>query len=208
MVLVDNKTEFTFSELSPEIQEKLIESEAEYIHDCGFDYISSFITDEFESELTQLGISDIEIDWEGFYNQDSGARFTGSISGTESIKKFVTTALGLPIFECVAETLEIRFGDWYKGYFRSHNGSCLAASVYYDESEVEWLIGTGINLEINVEKAAEKIEREAHTWAINKANEFYNRLEKSYVLHTSHDNIKTHLTNSDTVYDEFGEVIR
>ena len=70
MVLVDNKTEFTFSELSPEIQEKLIQSEAEYIHDYGFDYISSFITDEFESELTQLGISDIEIAWEGFYNQD------------------------------------------------------------------------------------------------------------------------------------------
>ena len=208
MVLVDNKTEFTFSELSTEIQEKLIQSEAEYIHDYGFDYISSFITDEFESELTQLGISDIEIAWEGFYNQDSGAKFTGSISGTESIKKFVTNALGLPIFECVAETIEIRFGDWYKGYFRNHNGSCLAASVEYGESEVEWLIGTGVNLEINVEKAAEKIEREAHAWAINKANEFYNRLEKSYALHTSHDNIKTHLTNSDTVYDEFGEVIR
>lgn len=206
MVLVDNKTEFTFSELSPEIQEKLIKSEAEYIHDYGFDYISSFITDEFESELTQLGISDIEIAWEGFYNQDSGAKFTGSISGTESIKKFVTNALGLPIFECVAETLEIRFGSWYN--FRNPNGSRLAASVDYDESEVEWLIGTGVNLKIDVEKAAEKIEREAHTWAINKANEFYNRLEKSYVLHTSHDNIKTNLTNSDTVYDEFGEVIR
>lgn len=212
MVLVDNKTEFTFSELSPEIQEKLIKSEAEYIHDCGFDYISSCITDEFESELTQLGISDIEIAWEGFYNQDSGAKFTGSISGTENIKKFVTNALGLPIFECVAETLEISFGSWYKGYFRNPkraiDSSHLAASVECDESEVEWLIGTGVNLKIDVEKAAEKIEWEAHTWAINKANELYNRLEKSYVLHTSHDNIKTHLTNSDTVYDEFGEVIR
>ena len=207
MALVDNKTEFTFSELSPEIQEKLIKSEAEYIHDYGFDYISSFITDEFESELTQLGISDIEIDWEGFYNQDSGARFTGSVKGTENIKKFVTTALGFTIFECVAETLEIHFGRCYKGYFRKHNGSHLAASVEYDEFEVEWLIGTGINLGINVERAAEKIEREAHTWAINKANELYDRLEKSYVLHTSHDNIKTHLTDSDTVYDEFGEVI-
>ena len=208
MVLVDNKTEFTFSELSPEIQEKLIESEAEYIHDYGFDYISSYITDEFESELTQLGISDIEIDWEGFYNQGNGAKFTGSIRGTECIKRFVATALGFTVFECVAETIEIRFGDCYKGYFRNHNGSCLAASVEYGESEVEWLIGTGINLRINVEKVAEKIEREAHIWAIDKANKFYDRLEKSYALHTSHDNIKTRLTDLDTVYDEFGEVIR
>lgn len=95
-----------------------------------------------------------------------------------------------------------------KVIFRKHNGSHLAASVEYDESEVEWLIGTGVNLGIDGEKVAEKIEREAHIWAIDKANKFYNRLEKSYVLHTSHDNIKTRLTDLDTVYDEFGEVIR
>ena len=106
MVLVDKKTEFTFSELSTEIQEKLIENEAEYIHDYGFDYISSYITDEFESELTQLGISDIEISWEGFYNQNSGAKFTGSVKGTECIKRFVTTALGFTVFDAWQKPLK------------------------------------------------------------------------------------------------------
>ena len=73
-------TLYSFSELSKEVQAKLIK---EYSNDesfLDFDFAERHILREIENEAEVMGIQDFEFKYSGFYSQGDGASFTGTLT--------------------------------------------------------------------------------------------------------------------------------
>lgn len=86
--MTKNKT-YSFEELSSDAQENAIDNN----WDINIDYEGweEEKIEEFKEDMSKYGISDIEVQYPGFWSQGDGASFTGKIDD----KIFLTNALGL-----------------------------------------------------------------------------------------------------------------
>ena len=73
--------------------------------------------------MEALGLTDIEVEYSGFWSQGDGASFTARVYNSEN-KKFITEALGLKVLDEVAENLLITIRRESTRY--SHHNTMIA----------------------------------------------------------------------------------
>jgi len=81
---------FSFSELSPTAKKHAIDE----LRDTNVDYNDWHepIIEDFENEMEELGLTDVEVQYSGFYSQGDGASFTADVGDPEV---FMRMALGI-----------------------------------------------------------------------------------------------------------------
>lgn len=88
----EEKQEFSFDELSPEIQEKVLSNFKEEYREKIDSWWYEDVIENFKSELEDLGLEDIECNFSGFWSQGDGASF---IAKVRDVKKFFKEAIKL-----------------------------------------------------------------------------------------------------------------
>lgn len=200
----ESEKTFSFSELPKEIQEKIIEDEKNNISESGDDYWSEPILEGFHEDMEALGLTDIEVEYSGFWSQGDGASFTARVYNSEN-KKFITEALGLKVLDEVAENLLITIRRESTRY--SHHNTMIAHVEVDGDDEVEKDMGTGMIITINVEEACEAIEEATGNWARDRAKKLYDDLETAYEEQFKEENIIEDLEANGVEFDESGNRI-
>ena len=201
---VEVKT-YTFSELPPEVQETIIENEKTYIALYAVDWWSDPIIEGFHEEMEAAGLSDVEVEWSGFWSQGDGASFKAKIRGTEDLKKFVRETVGLKVLDEVLENIYIAIHRMSTRYCHSNT---MEAYVEVDgDEEVEKDMGTGMIITIDVTASLETIQDSVTDWARARANKLYDDLEAGYNEQFNEEHIKEDLIARGERYDAEGEVI-
>ena len=78
---------FSFSELSPTAKKHAIDE----LRDTNVDYNDWHepIIEDFENEMKEFGLSDVDVQYSGFYSQGDGASFTAEVEDPELFMKMV-----------------------------------------------------------------------------------------------------------------------
>ena len=200
----ESEKTFSFSELPKEIQEKIIEDEKNNISESGDDFWSEPILEGFHEDMEALGLTDIEVEYSGFWSQGDGASFTARVYNSEN-KKFITEALGLKVLDEVAENLLITIRRESTRY--SHHNTMIAHVEVDGDDEVEKDMGTGMIITINVEEACEAIEEATGNWARDRAKKLYDDLETAYEEQFKDEYIIDDLEANGVEFDESGNRI-
>lgn len=222
----ENKT-YDFEQLSKDAQENAIEKNRDInIDDDGWEDPT---IEGFKEDMSEYGISDIEVQYSGFWSQGDGASFTGEISNT---KEFLAKALGLESNEFVdmedgkyksgddgLDSLigdlaelgldsrdKIKPEDFYISIERissrySHENT-VKISIDIDEPE---------NWDGDFSKKAwqylEEIEEKATEWLRSECNKLYRSLEKDYDYLTSDEAVRETLIENGYEFDEGGNIV-
>jgi|688.fasta_scaffold40295_3 hypothetical protein len=88
----EENQEFSFDELSPEIQEKVLSNYKEEYRDKIDSWWYEDVIENFKSGLEELGLENIECNFSGFWSQGDGASFTARV---RDVGKFFKEALKL-----------------------------------------------------------------------------------------------------------------
>ena len=200
----ESEKTFSFSELPKDIQEKIIEDEKNNISESGDDFWSEPILEGFHEDMEALGLTDIEVEYSGFWSQGDGASFTARVYNSEN-KKFITEALGLKVLDEVAENLLITIRRESTRY--SHHNTMIAHVEVDGDDEVEKDMGTGMIITINVEEACEAIEEATGNWARDRAKKLYDDLETAYEEQFKDEYIIDDLEANGVEFDESGNRI-
>jgi len=187
-------TLYSFSELSKEVQAKLIR---EYSNDesfLDFDFAERHILREIENEAEVMGIQNFEFKYSGFYSQGDGASFTGTLTK-----------------ELVVEILEQASNakDWAEVYGNKldevyvHRNSTMY--VHHNSVEVDFF-HDGDDLEISLEDWRQLMSYFTD-WKDNLCDKFYNRLLESYEAIISDENIALLLEDMGEVFLCNGQVL-
>lgn len=204
MESVEVKT-YTFSELPPEVQERLVEEEKSYIANNPSDWWSDPIIEGFHEEMEAAGLSDVEVEWSGFWSQGDGASFKAKVRGYEDTKKFVRETLGLTVLDEVLENIYISINRISTRY--SH-ANTMEGSVEIDgDEEVEKDMGTGMIITIDVTASLETIQDAVTDWARARANKLYDDLESAYNEQFEDSNVINDLIANAHQYDEEGNIL-
>ena len=200
----ESEKTFSFSELPKDIQEKIIEDEKNNISESGDDFWSEPILEGFHEDMEALGLTDIEVEWSGFWSQGDGASFTARVYNSEN-KKFITEALGLKVLDEVAENLLITIRRESTRY--SHHNTMIAHVEVDGDDEVEKDMGTGMIITINVEGSCGPIEEATGNWARDRAKKLYDDLEAAYEEQFKDEYIIDDLEANGVEFDESGNRI-
>ena len=200
----ESEKTFSFSELPKDIQEKIIEDEKNNISESGDDFWSEPILEGFHEDMEALGLTDIEVEYSGFWSQGDGASFTARVYNSEN-KKFITEALGLKVLDEVAENLLITIRRESTRY--SHHNTMIAHVEVDGDDEVEKDMGTGMIITINVEGSCGPIEEATGNWARDRAKKLYDDLETAYEEQFKEENIIEDLEANGVEFDESGNRI-
>lgn len=200
----ESEMTFSFSELPKEIQEKIIEDEKQHISESGDDYWSEPILEGFHEDMEALGLTDIEVEYSGFWSQGDGASFTARVYNADN-KKFITEALGLKVLDEVAENLAISIKRISHHY--SHEKTIEGYVEVDGDDEVEKDMGTGMIITINVEDSLESIEDAVTTWARSRSKKLYDDLETAYNEQFKEEHIIEDLEANGVEFDESGNRI-
>jgi hypothetical protein len=190
--------EYNFEELPKDVQEKIVQKEQEYISEYNDDSWSDPIIEGFHEDMEALGLTDIDVEWSGFWSQGDGASFTARVYNSEN-KKFITEALGLKVLDEVAENICISIRRESTRY--SHHNTMTAYVEVDGDDEVEKDMGTGMIITIDVAAACGPIEEAAGNWARDRAKKLYDDLETSYNEQFDEDNIIEDLIARGEKYD-------
>lgn len=88
----EEKQEFSFDELSSDIQEKVLSDYKEEYMDHMDPWWYEDVIENFQSELENLGLEDIKCNFTGFWSQGDGASFTANV---RDVKKFLMDEIKL-----------------------------------------------------------------------------------------------------------------
>jgi len=88
----ESKISFQFDELSPDIQKKVLNHYRETHSESISDWWYEDVIENFESELKNSGLEDIECNFTGFLSQGDGASFTANV---RDVEKFLKHAIKL-----------------------------------------------------------------------------------------------------------------
>jgi len=88
----ESKISFQFHELSPDIQEKVLNDYRQTYDESISDWWYEDVIENFESKLENLGLENIVCNFSGFYSQGDGASFTASV---RDVEKFFRDAIKL-----------------------------------------------------------------------------------------------------------------
>ena len=223
---------YTFDELSDHLKEEAIEANRDI--NTHYDW-HDFVIEGFKSDLDDMGVGDVEVQYSGFYSQGDGASFTGRV---EDMKLFLTKTLGmtqysneeldeLPVVvkEKVKEfidSLTIAFNRKYGSRY-SHEGTCQAdtwceilRNAGYDEEYPDGKIHftdrvlTGAPIVfMDLDHEVAKIDDAAEEWRSNQCRELYRSLENEYDSLRSDEAVAETLESNGTEFevDEDGELV-
>lgn len=209
----DEDKTYTFDELSKEAQQKAIEREREYFSESDDEWWDPIIEGIVEN-MEEIGLTDVKVEFSGFYSQGDGASFTGKVSDN---KKFLE-ALGINPFETGGRRIkafESLFQDFcdniYISIFRKDSRyfhyNTIDVSVEVDgDDEITYSIGMEVNLEYNVDDLCRKIEPQILDWAKNKSKEIYSDLEKYHDEQMSDEYIADTFRENETEFDSEGNI--
>lgn len=88
----EEKQEFSFDELSSDIQEKVLSDYKEEYMDHMDPWWYEDVIENFQSELENSGLEDIKCNFTGFWSQGDGASFTANV---RDVKKFLMDEIKL-----------------------------------------------------------------------------------------------------------------
>lgn len=178
---------FSFDELSSEAQEIALEQFKIDI-DRGVippSYDHDPIIEGITEELNELGISDVDVQYSGFWSQGDGLSFTGEV---EDVPLFIER-LGLQIDKNAKISFE-------RNTFRySHENTV--------DTELNMDFSTKPSFKEKYDKAYNSIEE----WRKSKCREFYNRLEKYYDECNSEESLKDELIEREYCFTEKGKKV-
>ena len=187
-------TLYSFSELSKEVQAKLIRDYRDDESFVDFDFAERHILREIENEASSMGIQDFDFRYSGFYSQGDGASFTGTLTK-----------------ELVVEVLNKASNakDWAEVYGNKldevyvHRNSTMY--VHHNSVEVDFF-HDGDDLEISLEDWRQLMSYFTD-WKDNLCDKFYNRLLESYEALISDENIALLLEDMGEVFLRNGQVL-
>lgn len=174
-------TFYSFSELSKEVQDKLISF---YEADDRWD---DPIIEMIEQEAEDMGIENFDLRYSGFWSQGDGLSFTGSLSRKliENIysQKINNERFDPDLDDCIAK-IE-RLSSHYV-----HNKTVL--SIVEDVKSVE---------------LTRILEQAIDEWKDEKCEYWYNLLKECYETQTSEDFIREHYEDCGYVFTSDGDII-
>jgi len=213
---------YSFEELSPEAQKHAIEEN----RDINIDYQGweDGVTEGFKEDMEEIGISDIDISYSGFFSQGDGASFTSEDIDTRKLFNAAeirsTDALDMEVenrddkdkeFYDLLDTLEdvglvdrvrIKPDDLKVTIERG-------SSNYYHENTVSAKIEIWDEPEGWEEpgRFIENLEKQITDFIRGKCKELYYSLEREYDHLTSDEAVKETLIDNDYEFDEEGNQI-
>lgn len=214
-----------FEDLTKEEQERAIEENSDILVD---DKWYSWIVEDFQKELEEFGISDVEVNFSGFYSQGDGASFTSSNIDTDI---FLTKALKIesnefiilsdesiinndPLVDLMNDLRELGFKyekvdssnvyiNFTRRYFRHVHENSVEVDLESDGHPDDWGNETENDFKFYLEELEEKID----TWRVEKCKKLYDSLEKEYESLRSEDNIRNELIDGEyDINPETGEI--
>ena len=199
-----DEKEYSFEELPKEVQEEIVQKEQQSISEYGDDYWSDPIVEGFHEDMEALGLTEVEVEWSGFWSQGDGASFTARVYNSDN-KKFITEALGLKVLDEVADNIYITIRRESTRY--SHHNTMTAHVEVDGDEEIEKDMGTGMIITIDVAEACGPIEEAAGNWARDRAKKLYDDLETAYEEQFKDEYIISDLEANGVEFDESGNRI-
>ena len=217
----DEDREYSFEELSPEAKTNALEE----MRDINIEYQDWHepIIEDFEEQMKELGVADIEVSYSGFYSQGDGASFTGGVFDT---KTFMSKALVLKGTEWLdmgeeekpedegsrlrADLLDIGFDTREKltpdnFYIKIERLS----DRYSHENTIEGRVSIedvpeSIEDEIPYQTIESEIEDKVTNWARSESKDLYRKLERYYDELRSDEIVEETIAQSDYKFDKDG----
>ena len=216
--------EYTFEELSPEAKINALDE----MRDINVEYTEWHqpVVDDFEEEMKELGLEEVEVQYSGFYSQGDGASFTGEVYDT---KTFMSKALGLKDTEWLdmggeekpededsrlrADLLDIGFDTREKltpDNFRI--AIDRISSRYAHENTIEGRVDIddipeSIEDEVPTEAIVGEIEEKVTDWARSEAKTLYRKLEKYFDELTSDEIVEETIIENDYRFNKDGKLV-
>lgn len=185
-------TAYEFSELSPEIQEKVLEDYRYVIVELNNDWHRPII-ESFEEDMLEYGIEP-DVSFTGFGSQGDGASFIATTCDTDLlIRKLYETG------HEISENALLDSKDYTIVIGRNVNHYVHENTMY-----VNYFSGGGIDLFPDEE---EKLTNVVLEWARTKAKELYKNLEKYWDELTSDEEIIEYFKENEFLFYENGKVI-
>jgi hypothetical protein len=194
----------SFNDLSKEAQAAAIDANRDINVD--HDDWADPIIEGFVEDMAEAGVSDVEVEYSGFWSQGDGASFIGVVRGEEDKAKLLNGSIGLNVPKEVIENIYINIRKDH--YSRSSHSASMAVDVEVDgDDEVEIYIGPDVNVTLDIAEQCETIEPKVLEWARGKADDLYDTLESHYTSLTSDDEVKETLIANDYKFDDDGKII-
>lgn len=216
-----------FKELSPKVQEKVIERMYQRYADSIDDWWYEEVIEEFKDEMKRYGVEDVEVYFSGFGSQGDGASFEGIVNDQEL---FLKNALGIhestPIIQIgdqkhsdkiLNDLVDLGFdyldSDKYKAEDLSISFNKID-SRYHHERTMSANISPGYDFDLNLkpqdgrdyEKELVKLEEEATEWAQEEARNLYSKLESTWGELNTTENVQDWIEQMDYDFDEEGNL--
>lgn len=226
----EEKQEFSFDELSSDIQEKVLSDYKEEYRDHIDPWWYEDVIKNFESELEDLGLENIKCNFSGFWSQGDGASF---IARVRDVGKFFKEALKLQPgkwFNYGEEKEEDEIDSMISGFEDLGINSKITpltpddfwiniernTSRYYHEFTISAELDVEEPIEGRNFNASEKKEFDnwlgrltdsITEWARKKSRELYSELEAEYDSINSDESIIEWMDSMDYKFTKEGEKI-
>ena len=217
----EEKEEYSFEELSPEAQSNALDE----LRDINIEYSDWHepIIEDFESDMNENGLSDIEVSYSGFYSQGDGASFTGQVYDN---KTFMKKCLDLKDDEWLdmgdeekpedegsrlrADLLDLGFDSREKLTPDNFSISIIRDSSRYSHENtisgnvVIEDVPESIEDEFPLDEYAANLEEMVTKWARSTSKDLYRKLERYYDDLRSDEEVKETIINNDYKFDKDG----
>lgn len=186
-------TLYSFSELSKEVQTKLIEECRNDDAFLDFDFTERDMLREFENEAAAMGIQDFDFKYSGFWSQGDGASFTGKLTQELAVKILEHASGAKDWAELYGNKIEVNVHRNSLSYVHHNSVEC---DFYYADDD----------LEISAEDY-NRITSYFNSWKDSLCHEFYNRLLAQYEALISDENITGLLSELGEVFLRNGKIL-
>lgn len=227
----ESKISFQFDELSPDIQEKVLNDFRETHSERMPDWWYEDVIENFESELKNSGLENIVCNFTGFWSQGDGASFTANV---RDVEKFLRDAIKLKPGKWFdyqkEENEEDEIDDLISGFEELGINSKIIpltpddfwinikrdSSRYYHENTISAEIDVDEPIEGNYLDASQRkefnawvgsLENSITEWARKKSRELYSELENEYESMTSDEAIQEWIDSMGYEFTRDGEKI-
>ena len=214
---------FSFSELSPTAKKHAIDE----LRDTNVDYNDWHepIIEDFENEMEELGLTDVEVQYSGFYSQGDGASFTADVGDPEV---FMRMALGIESDKWVdmgddkkpADELDLLRSDLLDIGFDTRErltpenfviNIIRNSSRYSHENTIEGDveiedIPESIEDDFPYYDYKESIQNKVTDWARKKSSQLYRDLERYYDELRSDDAVEETIEGNDYKFTKDGDL--
>ena len=231
----ESKISFQFDELSPDIQKKVLNHYRETHSESISDWWYEDVIENFESELKNSGLEDIECNFTGFWSQGDGASFTANVRDVEKFLKHAIKLKSGKWFDYQKEEKEEKEEDEIESLIsgfeelginskiipltpddfwinikrdssRYYHENTISADLDVDEPVEERDLDASQQKEFNA--WLESLKNSITEWARKKSRELYSELQNEYESMTSDEAIQEWIDSMGYEFTRDGERIR